>query len=66
MLMGPGGQQVDSMSNAKWDGSKLTIVTKMEMDGQLSESTQVWTLEGNTLTIESTSARGTQKRVYKK
>ena len=66
MLTGPGGQQVDSMSNARWDGSKLTIVTKVEMDGQLSESTQVWTLEGNTLTIESTSARGTQKRVYKK
>lgn len=65
-LTGPGGQQVDSMSNAKLDGSRLTIVTKMEMDGQLSESTQVWTVAGNTLTIESTDARGTQKRVYKK
>jgi len=66
MLTGPGGQQADSMSNARWDGSRLTIVTKMEMDGQLSESTQVWTVAGNTLTIETTSARGTQKRVYKK
>ena len=66
MLTGPGGQQVDSMSNAKWDGSKLTIVTKMEMDGQLSESTQVWTVAGNTLTIETANARGSQKRVYKK
>jgi hypothetical protein len=66
MLMGPAGQQVDSMSNAKWDGPKLTIVTKMEMDGQLLQSTQVWTVAGNTLTIETSNARGTQKRVYKK
>ena len=66
MLMGPAGQQVDSMSNAKWDGSKLTIVTKMEMDGQLLQSTQVWTVAGNALTIETSNARGTQKRVYKK
>jgi hypothetical protein len=66
MMMGRGGQQVDSLSTAKWDGPKLTIVTKQEMDGQVSESTQVWTVEGSTLTVETTSARGTQKRVYKK
>ena len=66
MVMGRGGQQADSVSTAKWDGPKLTIVTKQEMDGQISESTQVWTLEGSTLTVETTSARGTQKRVYKK
>ena len=66
MLMGRGGQPADSLSTVKWDGPKLTIVTKQEMDGQLSESTQVWTVEGSTLTVETTSARGTQKRVYKK
>ena len=66
MLMGRGGQQADSMSTAKWDGPKLTIVTKQEMNGQVEESTQVWTLEGSTLTVETTNARGTQKRVYKK
>ena len=66
MLMGRGGQQADSMSTAKWDGAKLTIVTKQEMNGQVEESTQVWTLEGSTLTVETTNARGTQKRVYKK
>ena len=66
MLMGPAGQQADSVSTAKWDGPKLTIVTKQEMDGQLTESTQVWTLEGSTLTVATTSARGTQKWVYKK
>ena len=66
MMMGRGGQPADSVSTAKWDGPKLTIVTKQEMDGQVSESTQVWTVEGSTLTVETTNARGTQKRVYNK
>ena len=66
MMMGPGGQPADSLSVAKWDGARLTIATKQEMDGQVTESTQVWTVAGNTLTVETTNARGTQKRVYKK
>ena len=66
VMMGPGGQQADTLSIAKWDGPKLTILTKQEMDGKLTESTQVWTVDGSTLTVESTNARGTQKRVYKK
>ena len=66
MMMGRGGQPADSVSTAKWDGPKLTIVTKQEIDGQVTESTQLWTVEGSTLTVESTNARGTQKRVYKK
>lgn len=66
MMMGRGGQQVDSVSTAKWDGPRLTIVTKQEMGGEIAQSTQVWSLEGSTLTVETTSARGTQKRVYKK
>jgi hypothetical protein len=66
MMIGRGGQPADSLSTAKWDGPKLTIVTKQESDGQITESTQVWTVEGSTLTVETTTARGTQKRVYKK
>jgi hypothetical protein len=66
MMIGPAGQPDDSMSNAKWDGSKLTIVTKQEMDGKLTESTEVWTLAGGTLSVESANAGKTQKRVYKK
>ena len=66
MMMGRGGQPADSVSTAKWDGPKLTIVTKQEMDGQVTESTQVWTVGGGTLTVETTNARGTQKQVYKK
>ena len=65
-MMGRGGQQADSVSTATWDGPKLTIVTKQEMNGQVEEFTQVWTVEGSTLTVEITNARGTQKRVYKK
>ena len=65
-MMGRGGQSVDSISTAKWDGPKLTIVTKQEMDGEVTESTQVWTVDGSTLTVETTNARGAQKRVYKK
>jgi hypothetical protein len=66
MMTGRGGQPVDSISTVKWDGLKLAIVTMLVVDGQLAESTQVWTVEGSTLTVESTNARGTQKRVYKK
>src|SRR5262245_30343773 len=66
MLVGRGGQQADSLSIAKWDGARLTIVTKQEMDGQLTESTEVWSIDGSTLTVETTNARGTQKRMYKK
>jgi hypothetical protein len=66
MLMGSAGQPADAMSTATWDGSRLTIVTKQEAGGQLSEFTEVWSVAGSTLTVESTTASGTQKRVYKK
>jgi hypothetical protein len=42
------------------------VATKVEMDGQIAEPTQVWAIEGSTLTVETTNTRGTQKRVYKK
>jgi hypothetical protein len=66
MMVGRGGQMADSLSIAKWDGPRLTIVTKQEMNGQVTESTEVWTVEGSTLRVDTTGARGTQKRVYKK
>jgi hypothetical protein len=66
IIMNRAGQPSDSMSIAKWDGPKLTIVTKQEMDGRVTESTEVWVVDGNTLTVETTNARGTQKQVYKK
>jgi hypothetical protein len=65
-MMGRGGAPAESTSVAKWDGNKLTITTKQDMGGQMVESTQTWTVSGSTLTVESTNARGTQKRVYKK
>ena len=66
MMEGPAGQPADSMSNVKWDGSKLTIVTKQEVGGRLAEATEVWSAQGSTLTVETSTARGTQKLVYKK
>ena len=66
MLEGGEGRPVDSLSIVKWDGPKLTIVTKHESDGKLTEATQVWTVAGSTLTVETASGRGTQKRIYKK
>ena len=60
--MGRGGEMMEAASTAKWDGNKLVITTKV---GE-NESTQVWAVEGSTLTIETTNARGTQKMVYKK
>ena len=66
VTMSRAGQPADSMSIAKWDGPTLTIVTKQEMDGQVTESREIWVLEGNRLNVESTNARGTQKQVYKK
>ena len=65
-MMGRGGAQVESTSTAKLDGGTLTITTKQDMGNGPMESTQKWTLAGSVLTVESTNARGTQKRVYKK
>ena len=57
---------MESVSTAKWDGPSLVITTKMDMGNGPQESTQKWTVDGSTLTIETTSARGTQKMTYKK
>lgn len=65
VMMGRNGQ-MESTSTAKFDGGTLTITTKRDMGGQTVETTEKWSLAGSVLTIESTNARGTQKRVYKK
>jgi len=69
--MGRGGE-IETKSTAKWDGSKLTIVTKTPaQDGTVREATQSWTLEGGNLVVESTrpgreGAPVTAKTTYKK
>lgn len=65
-MMGRGGMAMESVSAAKFDGSKLVITTKQDMGGQMVETIQTWTLAGSVLTVESTGGRGPQKRVYKK
>ena len=53
--MGRGGAEVETKSTAKWDGSKLTIVTKTPaQDGSVREATQTWSLEGGNLVIDRT------------
>ena len=53
-MAGRGGE-VETKSTAKWDGSKLTIVTKQAApDGSIRESSQSWSLEGGSLVVEST------------
>jgi hypothetical protein len=61
-----GGRAADSVSTVTWNGPKLTIVTREELGGQLIQFTEVWTVEGSTLTVERTTGRETQKSVYKK
>src|SRR5687767_15235748 len=71
-MTGRGGAEVETKSTAKWDGSKLTIVTKQAApDGSIRESSQSWSLEGSNLVVESTrtgreGAPVTAKTVYKK
>ena len=65
-VMGRGGQQMESVSTAKWEGPSLVIVTKQAMGDQTFETTEKWSVSGSTLTVESTNARGTTKRVYRK
>jgi hypothetical protein len=65
-MMGRGGEVV-TKSTAKRDGSKLVISTERPgQDGTPVTTTQTWSMEGGNLVVESVSARGTQKRVYKK
>jgi len=69
--MGRGGE-VETKSTAKFDGAKLTIVTKTPgPDGAVREATQTWSLEGGNLVVESTrpgreGAPVTAKTTYKK
>jgi hypothetical protein len=59
--------EVEIKSKAKFDGTKLTIVSQQPgRDGGTMEVTEAWSLDGGNLVIESTTVRGTQKRVYKK
>lgn len=65
-MTGRGGQTMESVSTAKWDGQALVIVSKQNMGDQTVETTERWTVNGSTLNVESTNARGTTKRVYRK
>lgn len=60
--MGPA--QIESTSVARWDGNKLTITTKTAgRRGNVMESTETWTLDGTSLTIQRGAG---SKQVYEK
>jgi hypothetical protein len=62
-----GGAAVDVKSVAKWDGSKLTIVSKQPgQDGAIVERTETWSVTGGVLSIERTGGRGPSTTTYKK
>jgi hypothetical protein len=68
-----GGNSVEQLSKAKWEGDKLVITTTMNFNGNASESTMALQLDAaGQLVVESTGAgRGggpptTTKMTYKK
>ena len=68
---GRGGPQ-EQVSKATWDGSKLVIVTTLNVGGNAIEQRRVMSMEGGNLVIETTNpgreggAPTTTKLVYKK
>ena len=66
-----GGQTVDRVSKVKWDGAKLVITTTISFNGNPTETTQIWMLDGSgNLVVESSSnftgTPTTSKITYKK
>jgi hypothetical protein len=66
-----GGQSVDRVSKVKWDGAKLVITTTINFNGNPSETTQTWMLDGSGNLVVETSSNfagtpTTTKSTYKK
>ncbi|HXT70498.1 MAG TPA: hypothetical protein VN700_12115 [Vicinamibacterales bacterium] len=66
-----GGQTVERVSKAKWNGAKFVITTTTNFNGNNAESTQTWSLDASgNLVVETTSNFGgtptTTKATYKK
>jgi hypothetical protein len=51
-----GGNGVESVSKARWEGSKLVITSTTNVQGNPVESTMTLSLDGQNLVIESTGA----------
>jgi hypothetical protein len=63
-----GGNPMEQVSKAKWDGAKLVITTSFNMNGNAVETSQTWSLEGGNLVIEQAGRQGgpPTKTTYKK
>jgi len=57
-----GGNSVEQVSKAAWDGAKLVITTQ----GQNGETKQTLSMSGADLQVESTGGRGPSTVTYKK
>jgi hypothetical protein len=55
-ITGRGGEAVESVSKARWEGSKLVITTTTTVQGNPVETTMTLSLDGQNLVIESTGA----------
>jgi len=49
-----GGNAVESVSKARWEGTKLVIATTTTVQGNAIESTMTLAMDGQNLVIEST------------
>jgi hypothetical protein len=50
-----GGNAVESVSRARWDGNKLVVTTTTNMQGNAVETTMTLSLDGQNLVVESTA-----------
>lgn len=65
--MGRGGNEVEVTAMAKWDGNKLVITEKAPgRGGEMTETTQTWSLDAGVLSIERVTGRGPITVKYKK
>ena len=58
------GETVDATAVAKWDADKLRIATHISINGAVYDNTEIWSMADHRLTIELTTSRGKQVRVY--
>jgi hypothetical protein len=50
-----GGNTVESVSRARWDGNKLVITSTTDVQGNAVETTMALALDGENLVVESTA-----------
>lgn len=57
-------ETVEATAIAKWDNDTLRIATHIPINGAVYDNTETWSLARGRLTIERTTSRGKEVRVY--